>query len=318
MAAGAITMLGVSSAQITPFFRLPIEPCLVANTSTITLKTNSGSAFPNFSCQSSFLFNEKHLLASLEPQGVLFEKPNTQTTLDYELIMKFPKTKPITLTVPAAYEIQFPNGKFERIERTKGYFSGWRLLNTFKKGNAPFTMSGWINPMIRYAGIRFSIGTKDQIVKGETWYPYVLIDRLNEYSRGYSDAVFPDSASGISDYFQSANTTVFREYKHLIQTNLPAGEVVVVLSKESARQLKTSEETRAIPANIRTYIAQVEKDGSLEYPSSAKTLRFAEAISDLQTTEINATSNVLVLKFTHDLNREQETFAVIPSSKLSK
>jgi hypothetical protein len=110
----------------------------------------------------------------------------------------------------------------------------------------------------------------------------------------------------------------FREYTHTIQTNLPAGRIVAIASLERAFLAEFLEQKREMPSGYRSYFTEVQADGTIEYKSSAKTLGFANDLRELKTTQIGAASNIVVLKFTHNLSHGQKTFEIIPSSKLSK
>ena len=110
----------------------------------------------------------------------------------------------------------------------------------------------------------------------------------------------------------------FRSYKHRIQTQFPTGQIVVVASREPTRSLEYEGKTFVQPAFTRTYIAPVGKDGILEYPSDAKTLRFKDDLRGLSVTPKDGAGDITVLKFTSDLSYNKKSFELVPSSKLSK
>jgi hypothetical protein len=328
VAAGAIAMLSVSSAQITMLDRLPIKECLETQQEMINLQTPSGQTIPNMGCRGLWI-SEDSLKSVLEPQGVQFETKEIEYTFlnngspgkgKYtQLQMLFPKGGTVRVPMFKNLYLPLPNGQTELIPFIGEYMYAGDLTDAIRQTGSEVTMSGWNNPVIRYAGIRFTIGTKEQPVAGANWYPNVLYNRFRVLLGGWTDKQNPitDSATA-KEYSPSSFKPIFREYTHSIQTNLPAGRIVAIASLERAYTYEFLEKKQEVPSSYRTYFAEVRADGTLEYPSSAKTLGFANDLRELKTTQIGAGSNIVILKFTHNLSHGQKTFEVIPSSKLSK
>ncbi len=330
VAAGAIAMLSVSSAQITVLERLPVKQCLETQQIMIDLQTPSGQTIPNLGCYGSWISVES-LKAVLEPQGVKFESKEIETKFingmtrqpeiqKYtQLQIFFPKGGSARLTTQKNMKMLLPNGQTELVPFIGDYAYAGSLTDAIREAGGEVTMSGWNNPVIRYAGIRFTIGTKEQPVAGAVWYPSVLYQRFQVLLGGWTDNdnLMTDSAA-IIDTLPNSIKPFFRDYTHTIQTNLPAGRIVAIASLERAYTFEFLEKKQEIPVGYRAYFTEVQADGTLEYPSSAKTLGFANDLRELKTTQAGAASNIVVLKFTHNLSHGQKTFEVIPSSQLSK
>ncbi len=329
VAAGAIAMLSVSSAQITVLDRLPIKECLENKQLMVSVQTPSGQTIPNMGCQGLFISVES-LKTVLEPQGVKFETKEIETKWQNskngqlekvkftELQIAFPKGGTVRLNLQKNFQTTLPNGQQERIPFLGEYIHAGSLTDAIRQAGSEITMSGWNNPVIRYAGIRFTLGTKEQPVVGTKWYPFALYQRFRVLLVGWADNLnlIVDSKTAMEDF--TLIKPYFREHNHTIQTNLPAGRIVAIASLERAFLAEYLDSTREMPIGHRAYFTEVQADGTVEYPSSAKTIGFAGDLRELKTTQIGAASNIVVLKFTHNLAVGQKSFEVIPSSKLSK
>ena len=115
------------------------------------------------------------------------------------------------------------------------------------------------------------------------------------------------------------NTSVpYRQYKHQLKSELPSQQIVVVVERMATREISVNNQIQVIPPTTRAYITFVKQDGTIEFPSDSKNLQFVDSLKDIKPSELNGTSTIVVLKFTHQMNMGKETFAVIPSTKLSK
>ena len=210
--------------------------------------------------------------------------------------------------------------KLEKIPYVAGYVEGSALIEAFRTAGVSFTMSGWDNPVLRIGKTRFQIGTAAAPISGVNFYPNVLQTRLFSLFNGWTtETSMPDTINNVERQVQMYGVpSLFRSYKHRIQTEFTAGQIVVVASREPTHSFEYEGKSRVYPAFTRTYIAPVGKDGILEYPSDAKTLRFKDDLRSLSVTPKDGAGDIAVLKFTSDLSYNKKSFEVVPSSKLSK
>ena len=311
IAAGAIALLSVSSAQITGTIRFPNSQCLEVSTLTIELKFTTRN-LPNFDCEYAFWLNLPSLRTKLTSLNVKFsmgESIRDQDDTYYTWLLKFPQGMTATIRQPAT--AKFMNEKFVF---SPDYINSQDFIEGLQQLSVPFTMSGWDNPTLRVGDLRFGLGSSQSVIRGSDWYRKVLNQEIRKWLGSDSyPKILPDAPSYMEERAAKLQNPVhYRNYKHTIQTQLPTNQIVVVLSRSI-----DFEQEWDVP-RTRAYISTIGKDGVLEYPSEAKTLRFMNQASDLRPTQKDGAGDVIILKFTHNLTRGQKTFEIIPSSKLSK
>ena len=323
VAAGLIALLSVSSAQVIGTIRTPLAQCRENAAQVITLQTPLGGTIEKFPCeQSGFWLEFASLRATLEPLGVKIERAKVEVVQDAEqFYLRFPDGGTASVYLPTSFNFQrSPKDRLEKIPYLAGYVQGDMLIDSFRNAGVSFTMSGWDNPVLRIGKTRFQIGTAAAPFRGENLYPSVLRPRLFSFFNGWNtENSMTDTINIFERQAQMFGTPVwFRSYKHRIQTQFPTGQIVVVASREPTRSLEYEGKTFVQPAFTRTYIAPVGKDGILEYPSDAKTLRFKDDLRSLSLTPKDGAGDIAVLKFTSDLSYNKKSFELVPSSKLSK
>ena len=323
VAAGIIATLSVSSAQVIGTSRVPLTQCRENTAQVITLQMPLGGTIEKFSCeQGDFWLEFASLRATLEPLGVKIERADVAQFQDTEqFYLHFPDGGTASLYLPTAFNFQrSPKDRLEKIPYLSGYVQGSPLIDSFRTAGVSFTMSGWDNPVLRIGKTRFQIGTAASPIRGENLYVNVLQPRLQSLLNGWTtENIFPDTVNSIERQAQTYGTPLwFRSYKHRIQTQLVAGQIVVVANREPTRSFEYEGKTTVIQAFTRSYIAPVGKEGILEYPSDAKTLRFKDDLRSLSVTPKDGAGDIAVLKFTSDLSHNKKSFELVPSSKLSK
>ncbi len=323
VAAGLIATLSVSSAQVVGTLRVPLEQCRENTARTITLQTPLGGKIEKFPCEQGEVWLEfASLRATLEPLGVKIEQAKVAQFQDSEqYYLYFPNGGTASLYLPTAFNFRTsPKDRLEKIPYIAGYVQGNMLIDSFRAAGVSFTMSGWDNPVLRIGTTRFQIGTVASPIRGENLYPNVLQPRLQSFFNGWTTEVaIPDTFNNFERLTQNYGMPLwFRGYKHRIQTQFAAGQIVAVASREPTFSYQYEGKTTVQPAFTRTYIAPIGKDGILEYPSDAKTLRFKDDLRGLSVTPKDGAGDIAVLKFTSDLSYNKKSFELVSSSKLSK
>ena len=323
VAAGILATLSVSSAQVIGTLRVPLEQCQASSAQTVTLQTPLGGKIEKFPCeQGDFWLEFASLRATLEPLGVKIERANVSQLEDSEqFYLNFPDGATVSLYLQKMFYFKrSANDKLEKIPYVAGYVEGSTLIEAFRTAGVSFTMSGWNNPVLRIGKTRFQIGTATAPIRGENFYLNALQARLFSLFNGWTtESSVPDTINNVERQVQIYGApSLFRSYKHRIQTGFAAGQIVVVASREPTYSFEYEGKTLVQPAFTRTYITPVGKDGILEYPSDAKTLRFKDDLRSLSVTPKDGAGDIAVLKFTSDLSYNKKSFELVPSSKLSK
>lgn len=289
----------------------------------ITFQTPLGGKIEKFPCeQGGFWLEFDSLRATLESLGVKFQRADVAQFQDSEEFhLRFPDGGTASLYLPTGFNFQrSPKDRREKIPYLVGYVQGNMLIDSFRKAGVSFTVSGWDNPILRIGKMRFQIGTATAPIRGENLYSNLLQPRLQSLFGGWSNEnSISDTLNFFENQAQMFGTPLwFRSHKHRIQTQFAAGQIVVVASREPTRSFEYGGKTLVLPAFTRTYIVPVGKDGILEYPSDAKTLRFKDDLRSLSVTPKDGAGDIAVLKFTSDLSYARRSFELVPSSKLSK
>ena len=316
-----VAMLSVSQAQIIFTERTPIEQCRQSSEDTITLKFPSGQEIPNFSCSGGSWLSIESLKAVLEPQGVKFETTgNSFTTVNGQenqqvVRLDFPNGGFVRFYTAQEFRWKVNSNSSEAVPFIPGYVYGSFILEAFRNGGGGATIAGWDLPAIRYAGIRFTLGTKDQPIRSAYFYRDALYQRLAVLFTGWATQPFFWSDS---DTKNEGFPVIFRDYQHVIQTKLPVGRIVAVFSSEDTQTITYKTKTTTQAPAYRSYLAPIRADGTLEYPSAAKTISFANDLRDLTTTKKDSVGNVVVMQFTGDLSYGKPSFVPVPINSLSK
>jgi hypothetical protein len=311
-AVGVVAMLSVSSAQVMGTVRMPIPQCLTTNAEFIEFTTPLGERIEQFACQGSGVWiTLESLRATLEPLGVVFQEDKSDNNPDFkQWTLFFPNAGTALVHVQMTYLVKAPSiNKLEGIKLADGFIAGSELVSALGTADSSFTMSGWSNPVLRIGKTRFQIGSGTSPIQGEDWYTTALLPSLDWLFKSWNSTRF------IAD---SGTSTAFRTYTHRIQTDFTPGQILVVASREPPRTLEYGDRKTNLPEFSRAYIASVGKNGVLEYPSDAQTLRFVDDHRALKPTIKGGVGSIVVLKFTSELGFRKQTYAPVPSSRLSK
>lgn len=322
-AAGAIAMLSVSSAQITGTTRTPIVQC--QDPSKVTFEVPNPNSQEPFQvpCESSVWLEINSLRKTLEPLGVKFEEWVQADMGTYKLMryrLHFPEGGAATWQQEAGLDYGGRRDTDPVIPYLPGFVRGHTLVKALQQLSVPFSMSGWDNPTLRIGQIAFSLGTKNAPVLGQDWYRDALIPSLyNKLQELALTQTFFDSPNLMENLAKRFNTSVpYRQYKHQLKSELPSQQIVVVVERMATRETSVNNQIQVIPPTTRAYITFVKQDGAIEFPSDIKNLQFVDSLKDIKPSELNGAGTIAVLKFNNQMNLGSETFAVIPSSKLSK
>lgn len=316
-AAGAIAMLSVSSAQVTGTTRTPIVQCQNPAKRVFEVPLTSSPEPRQIPCETSVWLEISSLRKTLEPLGVKFEEWVQGTNKGYRL--SFPDGS--IASWQQETELDYGQGGTDPVI---SYLPGFVSVNTFvdalRQVNVPFTMSGWDNPTLRIGQVVFGVGSKDALIQGQDWYRTALIVPLVKKLQVSTLApMFFDSPNYIENAAKLVQFPIFyRQYKYQIRTELPNQQIVVVVERTATREISFNNKIQVMPSSTRTFITTVRQDGTIEFPSDAKNIRFVDNLKDIQSSESNGTGAIAVLKFTNQMNLGSETFTAVPSSKLSK
>jgi hypothetical protein len=334
LVAGAIAYLGVSRAQITISERMPVKQCQDPQQRFFLPPLPSGADNINATCDSGLWVSVEVLQRTLEPMGVKFRRdtriinnaqtpqnPKPHTLTIKQLVMDFPNFLQVRLPYQDEMDFLITEGKWEKVKFVEDVVFIAGLMNSLQQGGGSITMAGWDNPGIRYGGIRFTLGTKESPVRGNKIYPSLMYSALEKEFQGWTSTRFQwaDAPNWIEDRIAPLGIEpFFRNHKHTIQTTLTQGRIVAVVSLEEARKIVYQDQTRDIPRAFRAYLVPIGADGTIEYPSDAKTLRFSSQLKDLQLSQKDKAGNVVVLHFTGDLGAGKNRFDVLPAENFSK
>jgi hypothetical protein len=334
LAAGAIAFWGVSRAQITVLERMPVKQCEDPQQQFFLPPLPSGAVNINATCDSGLWISVEALQRTLEPMGVKFRRdtkiinnaytpqnPKPHTLAIKQLVMEFPNS--FQLQLPYQNEMDFPvaEGKWEKVKFVEDVVFIAGLMNSLQQGSGSITMAGWDNPGIRYGGIRFTLGTKERPLLGNKIYPELMYLTLQKEFTGWTSIPFrwTDAPNYMEDRVSKLGIEpFFRKHKHTIQTTLPQGRVVAVVSLEEAQKIVFQDVVRDIPSAFRAFLVPVGKDGTIEYTSAAKTLRFSSDLKDLKLSKKDQTGNVVIMRFTGELGAGKNRFDVLPAENFSK
>ncbi len=317
IAAGAIAMLSVSSAQVTGTTRMPIAAC--TNDPQVTTISNPSNSNDDrrIPCEGGLWLDLNSLRATLKTFKVEFSEGQLLHSNAKQLYLFFPQGGMALIQQPQTLYFGF-GAKFPL---SGDYIPSSSLVEGLRFLAVPFTMSGWDNPTLRVGQVKFQIGSNEIPIRGSDWYISILYPRIQSLMSGWtSDNIWLDAPNYMEERATQLKTpTYFRNYQHKIQTELPSGQIVVVLNRAVPRTIEVAGRIpETLPSFIRAYIATVGENGVLEYPSEAKSLRFVDQLKNMRLTKQESAGDIVILKFTHQMNLGKETFAIIPSSKLSK
>jgi hypothetical protein len=334
LVAGAIAFWGVSRAQINVLERMPVKQCEDPQQQFFLSPLPSGSNNFNATCDSGLWVSVETLQRTLEPMGVKLRRDttkinNAQTPQNpkphnltiKQLVMDFPNFSQVRL--PYQDEMDFPitEGKWETVKFVEDVVFIAGLIDSLQQGGGSITMAGWDNPGIRYGGIRFTLGTKERPLLGSKIYPELMYLTLQKEFTGWTSIPFTwtDAPNYMEDRVSKLGIEpFFRKHKHTIQTTLPQGRVVAVVSLEEAQKIVFQDTFRDVPSAFRAFLVPVGKDGTIEYTSAAKTLRFSSELKDLKLSKKDQTGNVVIMRFTGDLGAGKNRFDVLSAENFSK
>ena len=175
-------------------------------------------------------------------------------------------------------------------------------------------MTGWERPRISVGKTTFHLGKDANSVNSARLYIGSLA--------GAIDAFFPYKLASeeigfdAEQYYQHyADTGIKRDgYIHKIRYNAEPDTIVVIFSREKFER----DGTKQLKEWRRAFLAPVSKDGTLEYSSRSKFLRFGTQINKLPTSAIEGLSDVVLYRFSGDLSRNaKDKFALIKPTALS-
>jgi hypothetical protein len=316
LVAGAIAFWGVSRAQVTGINRLPIAECADTQTSSFEVKLNE--TLVKASCNTGFWLSIESLRSTLEPLGVKIrplQGLNSSRNFTPWLV-EFPQGGTAYIRQQQSMLVM-GGAKYPYIA---GYIQASDFIDSLRLLNAPLMMSGWNNPIIRVGGIKFSIGSSQNPVRGEDWYRNGFSHVLQSWIQGWlKQSVLIDTTGFIEANAQNSSyPQIHRKYTHPIKSELPVGQIVVVLERNAPRVITINNQDNHIPTMFRAYITTVGQGGIITFPSDSKTIRFMEEVTDLRAGKPDEAIDLAVLKFTSQLNRTQQMFSVVSPSKLSK
>jgi hypothetical protein len=154
VAAGAIAMLGVSSAQITGTTRTPIAECADTNLPYATIQTPNSTTGFKFPCESNLWLSIESIRKTLEPLKVKFVEG--QQILQWQRVqLNFPEGGSVYLRQNREIVIIGKDLETEKISYLPGYIQSQDFVEGLVQLNVPFTMSGWNNPTLRVGKLRF-------------------------------------------------------------------------------------------------------------------------------------------------------------------
>jgi hypothetical protein len=303
----AISLNG-TSAQVTAISRTPVEPCLTTNALSYQFTSQKGRAI-TISCLGGYWFDLLSLRSVLEPLGIRFEQLSINKYETWSVV--FPDGGS---TVLSPFSNEYGGIGYKQIR--PGYVAATTLVDSLRVSGLPVTLAGWDNPAIRVGKTRFTVGTQSQGVLGRDWYPNVLYERMESFFAGViPDILVGDAPGRLEALFQP---TPLRQHTHRIQTELKAGSIVFVLSRELPVTLVIGGKTQPFPKFARAFYAPVSADGSFQYPSAAKTLRFSNDPKTLKDTRIDSVGDIAVYRFTNDISFQKKSFDLVPLETLSK
>jgi hypothetical protein len=332
LVAGAIAFWGVSRAQINVLERMPVKQCKNPEQNFVFPPDQSGNDNLMAACDGGLWISVEDFQRTLEPMGVKFKRdtekvqmttiqnPTPQEAIIKQLVLDFPDFSQVR--IPYHNEMAFPtaNGKLEKIAFTGDFIFAANIIGSMKQLGGTITMAGWDNPGIRYGGVRFTIGTKERPVLGHKIYPALLFSSLYKQFFNWTKILHLSDAPNVWEERAAKYgfEALWRDHKHKIQTKLPQGRILVVVSLEEAQKIVFQGKTIDIPAGFRTFLIPVGADGIIEYPSAAKTLRFSSQLQDLKSSAKNQVGNVVIMRFTGNLGHARKEFEIIPAENFSK
>ena len=284
----------LSIAQIGVDNRYPTPECIEQH------KTTFNIGIDQIPCDHMHSISLANLRTILEPLGVVFEvNANTPHTTT----LRFPEGNAANL-----YEFEDQNWKDSKGNpATISVLPGRTLLYEFfsqlRATALPVRIQGWSNPRITVGKTSFTLGTNEQPLLADALYSSLLYLR--------SDTEFPGGNAepllfGTGDCILPAEITRVQpkvQFDHRIQTKLKAGEVVIVFSRESqitvsgVNPMTKKTETQTTPTSRRAYVAQVDANGQIAYPSFSRTLA-AVKLDQVKRGVANGHASIALARFT--------------------
>ena len=301
MLLAGMAMLGfmgtqLSIAQIGVDNRYPTPECIEQHKTTFSIGTDQ------LPCDQMHSISLANLRTILEPLGVVFEvNANTPRTTT----LRFPEGNAANL-----YEFEDQNWKDSKGNpATISVLPGRTLLYEFfsqlRATALPVRIQGWNNPRITVGKTSFTVGTNEQPLSADVLYSSLLYSRSDtELPGGNAEPLL--FGTGDCNCILPAEITPVQpkvQFEHRIQTKLKAGEVVIVFSRESqitvsgVNPMTKKTVTQTIPISRRAYVAQVDANGQIAYPSFSRTLA-AVKLEQVKRGVANGHATIALARFT--------------------
>jgi hypothetical protein len=300
----ALTMQS-SIAQVTGTTRLPISQCIESKSTTYeTIVENKTVQYP---CDNNGIwFSVSSLKKVLQPLNVKVETPNAPYGW---LFIGFPEgyTAKINLD-EISYMFDDP-----KIKISPDYVEARLLFRALALTPLNVHMTGWENPRISVGKTTFTLSGIDTTIQASFLYRGLFNSALNEYFKTNfaSEEIWLPVREG--HFFQNLKQP---HYVHKIRYNTEPGTVVIILSREPTKDWIQTE----TPGKIirQAVFASVGQDGTFEYISRSKTLRFDGQINKLKPIVVGGEASLTVLHVTGDFSfNSKEQFQTIKPGALS-
>lgn len=162
-------------------------------------------------------------------------------------------------------DLRLPGGGGGRVNALftangQGYISAETLVAVASSGPMPVTLSGSAAPLMRLGGVQLRFGSGEVQTVGRDFYGGLVITLVGQL-------LPPHPAKTPPNLSVSYNLT--GDPQHRVQTGLPAGEVVLLVTRQSAGN------------DYETDTAEVQPDGSAGLRSGRGKLRFVSSVDQL-------------------------------------
>jgi hypothetical protein len=289
-------------AQVTSTTRLPVPQCLESKSPTVDILVQNNKTLP-VSCEFGQLwFSLSSLKKVLQPLDIkVLEFPDAPYR---DVYLKFPEG--FTAKVHLDWnQIRFSDPS---IVLNPDYISAIALTEALSLTPLNVRITGWENPRITVGKTTFTLGTNEARVNAESLYYNALYSGFEDY--------FPKSknAEPILQIPAMSNS-----YAHTIRYNAEPGTILAVLSREPIKGIYQPMNGEKQPELIRRVsLTPVKQDGTFDFFSRSKTLRFENQIDKLKPLVVDGVSDVIVLRLTGDFSfNSKEQLQIIKPGALS-
>jgi hypothetical protein len=291
-------------AQVTSTTRLPVPQCLESKSPTVDILVQNNKTLP-VSCEFGQLwFSLSSLKKVLQPLDIkVLEFPDAPYR---DVYLKFPEG--FTAKVHLDWnQIRFSDPS---IVLNPDYISAIALTEALSLTPLNVRITGWENPRITVGKTTFTLGTNEARVNAESLYVEALRSSL-EYS-------FPQIKDP-EPLLHIPVTLGDHLYAHTIRYNAEPGTIIAVLSREPVSGMYQPMNGEKPPKLMRRItLTPVGQDGTFQYFSRSKTLRFENQIDKLKPLVVDGVSDVIVLRLTGDFSfNSKEQLQIIKPGALS-